>query len=124
MIEPSCTKEHQAPAIDKRLFAVKAIHTLIWAVFVAIISFILWSGVTGNISRYSWLAVAAVIGEGLVLIIFKGSCPLTLVAKRYSESSRENFDIFLPRWLAKYNKVIFGSLAGIGAALMIYKSLP
>ena len=37
-------------------------------------------------------------------------CPLTAIAARYTEDRRPNFDIFLPEWLAQYNKEIFGTL--------------
>ncbi len=107
---------------ERKLVVVKVIHTLIWYFFVAIILFILWSGVTDNLSIYTWLAVAAVVGEGLVLLIFSGSCPLTKVARRYSDSTDDNFDIYLPNWLAKYNKQIFGTLFFVGVVLMILRS--
>lgn len=106
-----------------KLSAIKIIHTLIWIVFVMIISFVLWSGITAHISVYTWLAVASVFVEGLVLVIFKGSCPLTKLAGRYSNSQKENFDIYLPNWLAKYNKLIFGTLFCIGLALILYRLL-
>jgi len=104
---------------EAKLILIKSIHTLVWIIFVAIIAFILWSGITSNISVYSWLAVASVFVETLVLVIFKGSCPLTKVARRYSDSFNENFDIYLPNWLAKYNKLIFGTLFFIGLVLML-----
>jgi len=102
-----------------RLVFIKSLHTLIWLIFVVIIAFVLWSGISANISVYSWLAVGAVLIEVLVLAIFKGSCPLTGIARRYSDSTSDNFDIYLPNWLAKYNKQIFGTLFCIGLALMM-----
>ena len=102
-----------------KLIFIKAIHTFIWVLFVSLIAFVLWSGITTNITVYSWIAVAAVIGEGAVLMIFSGRCPLTLIARRYSDSTRENFDIFLPNWLARYNKQIFGTLFCTGLLLML-----
>ena len=100
------------------LVAIKSIHSLIWVVFVWMITYILWSGISGNITLYSWLAAAAVICESLVLLIFKGSCPLTKIARKYSDSPKSNFDIYLPEWLAKYNKQIFGTLFCIGLLLI------
>ena len=108
---------------SKKLLFIKCIHTLIWVVFVLIIFFVVWSGITANISVYSWLAVAAVIGEGVVLLFFNGSCPLTVLAKRYSDSGKDNMDIYLPNWLAKYNKLIFGTLFCVGLVLMLYRLL-
>ena len=63
--------------------------------------------------------MGAVVGEGLVLAIFKMSCPLTLVARKYSNSQAANFDIYLPEWLAKNNKVIFTTLYLVGAVLVV-----
>lgn len=94
-------------------------HTFIWCLFVSVIMYVLWSGLTGNVSAYSWIAVALVVGEGLVLLMFKGRCPLTILARKYSDSEKDNFDIYLPNWLAKYNKVIFGILFAVGVVLII-----
>jgi len=90
------------------------IHTIAWAFF---------AGCIFAIPVYAWLGdvvVAAILCavvfiEVLVLVVNKWSCPLTHVAARYTEDRRDNFDIYLPLWLARYNKEIFGSLyvAGI-----------
>lgn len=109
---------------ETKLTLVKSMHTLIWVVLATIVLFVLWSGITANISVYSWLAVAAVATEGIVLLIFGGSCPLTKVARRYSTSAKDNFDIYLPNWLARYNKQIFGTLFLVGLVLMLIKTLP
>jgi hypothetical protein len=37
-------------------------------------------------------------------------CPLTPLAARYTDDRSDNFDIYLPLWLARYNKQIFGPL--------------
>ncbi|MFT7189365.1 MAG: hypothetical protein ACI9AV_002644, partial [Sediminicola sp.] len=36
---------------------------------------------------------------------------------------KDNFDIFLPNWLAKYNKVIFTTLFIIGLGLVLIRIL-
>ena len=106
---------------QKKLFLIKCIHTLIWFIFVIMIMYILWSGITGNSSRTSWLAVGAVSAECLVLALFRGRCPLTLIARKFSVSTKENFDIFLPEWLARHNKLIFGLLFFTGIILMLIR---
>ncbi|WP_372974396.1 hypothetical protein [Muriicola sp.] len=70
---------------------------------------------------YTWIGIGIIVGEGLVLLLFKMYCPLTVLARRYSDSERHNFDIFLPEWLARYNKVIFTSLFLLGLALVLYQ---
>ena len=107
---------------EYRLRKVKTIHTIIWSVLATIVLFIVWSGFTGNVSIYSWLSVVAVLLEGVVLMIFGGSCPLTKIARRYSSSRKDNFDIYLPNWLARYNKLIFGTLFILGLVMMALKS--
>jgi hypothetical protein len=57
-----------------------------------------------------------------VLGLNRWSCPLTAVAARYTDDRRANFDIYLPVWLAKFNKQIFGPLyvAGVVYAAARY----
>jgi hypothetical protein len=40
---------------------------------------------------------------------FKTMAFITVIARKYSDSTKDNFDIFLPNWLAKYNKLIYTS---------------
>lgn len=103
-----------------KLILIKSIHTLIWAIMVGIIAYVVYSGVSGDVTVYSWLAVAVVITEGLVLWIFKGKCPLTVWARNYSDSQKDNFDIYLPEWLARYNKLIFTTVFVVGLVLMLW----
>ena len=63
--------------------------------------------IVNKIDKFVWIGIALIIGEGIVLIIFKKMCPLTIIARKYSDSTKDNFDIFLPNWLAKYNKLIY-----------------
>jgi len=96
------------------LQAVKILHTLIWAFFAGCIIAIPIASLYGA-HRVAVGLVAAVFVEVLVLLFNKWSCPLTGVAARYTDDRRENFDIYLPRVLAKYNKHVFGTLYAAGA---------
>ena len=122
--EPCRAFEQAMKAMDstRKLFLIKLIHTVIWALFVAVIFYVLYSGFTDNVTVYTWIGIALVIGEGLTLLIFKMFCPLTLIARRYSDSEKENFDIFLPNWLAKHNKVIFTSIFVLGLIFVLYRT--
>ncbi len=101
------------------LKAVKAAHTAIWAFFVACIFGAPVAAWFGNFAL-SAVLVGFVALEALVLVVNKWSCPLTGVAARYTEQREENFDIYLPLWLAKYNKNIFTPLYLLGAAYSAY----
>ena len=104
-----------------KLLTIKVIHTVIWAFFVAVIFYVLYSGITNQINTYTWIGIFLVIGEGLTLLFFKMFCPLTLMARKYSDSEQDNFDIFLPNWLAKYNKIIYTSIFIVGLVIVFYR---
>lgn len=106
-----------------KLILIKIIHTLIWIFFVTVIFYIVYSGVTNRVNLLTWLCIGLVFLEGAVLLIFKMACPLTLVARKFSDSQKDNFDIYLPNWLAKYNKIIFTSIFTIGVVLAIYRTI-
>jgi len=91
------------------LTAVKLAHTAIWAFFVVCIASIPLAAWRGNHRIAGWL-VAIVALEVAVLLGNHMRCPLTNLASRYSDDRQENFDIYLPIWLARRNQVIFGAL--------------
>jgi hypothetical protein len=101
-----------------KLLYIKLVHTLIWVFFATLTFYILYAGVTGNINLYTWIAIGFIIAEGLVLLIFNKFCPLTLIARKYSDSQKDNFDIFLPEWLARHNKLIFSIIFVAGLTLI------
>lgn len=107
--------------MDKRLFYIKLIHTLIWFFYIFIIFYILYAGIYNKINFYLWVAVVLVIIEGIILIIFKWKCPITILGYKYDDNQEIGFDIFLPKWLAKNNKMIFSIIFIIGILIIIYR---
>ena len=103
------------------LFLIKLIHTVIWVILSSAVFYVVWSGFSGRLTPYSWIAAFAIAIEGIVLLAFHNKCPLTGIARQYSDSPKDNFDIFLPNWLARYNKLIFTLLFVVGLILMIYQ---
>jgi hypothetical protein len=95
---------------------VKVIHTVAWAFF---------SGCILAIPIAAWRAdfAVAIMLAGMVLVecvVLAANgmrCPLTDVAARYTDDRRDNFDIYLPVWLARNNKRIFGWLFVAGLLL-------
>ena len=101
------------------LRAIKIAHTLVWAVFAACIVAvpILTHARRPEISA-ALIALTPV--EVLVLVLNGWRCPLTAIAARYTADRSENFDIYLPAWLAKYNKAIFGALFVAGLLYTVF----
>ncbi|MDO6432686.1 hypothetical protein Q4E93_18920 [Flavitalea sp. BT771] len=104
-----------------KLWIVKLIHTAIWVFFNIVIFYLLYAVYSNKIDFRVWICIGLVLLESIVLLLFKMKCPLTLVARRYSDSTRDNFDIFLPEWLAKYNKLIYSIIFLISIAMLIYR---
>ncbi len=105
----------------QKLRQVKLLHTAVWAVMVTAIFQIIYSGWTGRISTLTYGAFGLMAFEGLALWYGKGACPLTPVARQYSDSPKANFDIYLPEWVARWNKEIFGTLLAVGVALVLWR---
>ena len=100
------------------LTTIKVVHTIVWAFFASCIVAIPIASWHGDHRIAAWLA-AIVSVEFFVLVLNGWRCPLTSVANRYTQDRRDNFDIYLPLWLARHNKLVFGSLyvAGVAFAL-------
>ncbi len=106
-----------------KLTIIKSIHTAIWIFFNIVIFYILFAAISGRIDRWLWLGYALVAVEGLVLAIFRFICPLTIIARKYSDSPKDNFDIYLPNWLARNTKLIYTSIVVIAILITIYQVL-
>lgn len=108
---------------DQKLFFVKLVHTIIWVFFVCVIGYVVYAGIYNQIGTTVWIAIGLVILEGIVILMNDGKCPLTDIGGRYTTDRNDAFDIFLPNWLAKYNKLIFTSIFAVGVVLVLYRVL-
>ncbi len=92
---------------------VKLVHTVVWAFFVGSILAIPAYALLRQFET-ALVFVGIVFMEGLVLVLNGWRCPLTDIAARYTSDRRDNFDIYLPEWLARHNKTIFTILYLLG----------
>jgi hypothetical protein len=92
-----------------RLTVVKVVHTIAWAFFAGCIVLIPIA-TAAHLLDTAAILIGVVFVEVLILLAFGWNCPLTLLAGRYTADRHDNFDIYLPNWLARYNKRIFGTL--------------
>lgn len=60
-----------------------------------------------------------VLVECVILAANRGRCPLTDLAARHTEQRADNFDIYLPLWLARRNQAIFGALFVSGELFLL-----
>ncbi|MCZ2459273.1 MAG: hypothetical protein LC128_06570 [Chitinophagales bacterium] len=108
---------------EGKLRMIKIAHSVIWVFFNVVIFYMLYAALANKIDKWLWIGYGLIFLEGLVLLIFRLYCPLTVWARKYSDSTKENFDIYLPVWLAKYNKLIYTSIVGIITAIVIIRLL-
>ena len=87
----------------------KVTHTIAWAFFAGCIFAIPVFAWRGSFNG-AVVLIAIVFVEVVIIVVNNWRCPLTGVAARYTDDRRDNFDIYLPLWLARHNKVIFGWL--------------
>lgn len=104
-----------------KLTIIKIGHTIIWIFFNVVIFYLLYAVIVNKIDKLVWIGVSIILMEGMVLLAFRNMCPLTLIARKYSDSSKANFDIYLPNWLAKNNKLIYTSIFIFIIIALIYR---
>ena len=108
---------------NTKLILIKSLHTLIWLFYNLVIFYLLYAVIGNKIDKWVWICVGLVLFEIIVLSVNKLKCPLTLVAEKYSDSKKDNFDIYLPNRLAKYNEIIYTIIFVISVLNLIYRLL-
>jgi hypothetical protein len=106
-----------------KLILIKGIHTLIWVFYNFVIFYMLYAAITGRLDSWLMICYGFVLLEGLILLTFRFVCPLTLLARRYSNDQNVNFDIFLPSWLAQHTKRIYTTLVVIIVVITLVQYL-
>ena len=100
------------------LTLIKLLHTVVWAVLAGSI---LMLAVLGTLRRFRWAAFLSglIVLECGVLVLNGGRCPLSDLAAKFTAERTDNFDIYLPNWLAKRNKTIFGAIFVAGELVVL-----
>lgn len=102
----------------RALVAIKVLHTAIWAFFAGCIVALPVAGWLGRF-RVAAVLTALILMECLVLAVNRWSCPLTDLAAKYTADRSPDFDIYLPLWLARYNKIVFGAVFILGELIVL-----
>jgi hypothetical protein len=86
---------------------IKAVHTLIWLVMTLSVFYIGFSVIRMEFRTLFYVSLILIGSEIIVIVVNSWKCPLTGIARRHTDDAAPNFDIFLPRIIAQYNKEIF-----------------
>lgn len=106
-----------------KLIGIKILHTIVWIFFNVVIFYMLYAVLANKMDKWLWIGYGLIVLEGLTLLVCKMYCPLTVWARKYSDSDKHNFDIYLPEWLAKYNKAIYTGIMGLIVILTVMRLL-
>jgi len=104
-----------------KLLTIKIAHTIVWTFYNGVMFYLLYAVIADRIDKWVWVCLGLFALEGSILLLFRNMCPLTVMARRFSDSKKDNFDIFLPNWLARYNKLIYSILLGISILILVYR---
>lgn len=107
--------------MNRPLVLIKVLHTLIWLFFNVVLAFMFYVVVTEQSTPLFWIGLLLIIIECIVLLSLNWTCPLTILARKYTEDRADNFDIYLPVWWARHNKTIYTILMVILTILYFYK---
>ena len=105
------------------LTVIKIIHTAIWVFFNIVIFYMLYAAIAGKLDIWLWAGFGLILLEAIILLAFKWYCPLTVWARKYSDSTKDNFDIYLPDWLARHNKTIYSAIIVVIIIITVYQAL-
>ncbi|HET8667077.1 MAG TPA: hypothetical protein VFM10_03790 [Terriglobales bacterium] len=105
-----------------RVTAIKLLHTAVWALLAGCVIALPVLAFRGQF-RLALILTLIIVCECAVLAANQGRCPLTDWAARFTDDRADNFDIYLPNWLARNNKVIFGSLFAVNEVIVLWRWL-
>ena len=112
---------YNSKEMNRPLVLIKLLHTLIWLFFNVVIVYMYYIVLTGQESPLFWIGLWLIVIECIVLLSLNWTCPLTILARKYTEDRADNFDIYLPLWWARHNKTIYSIAMAILVLLYLWK---
>jgi hypothetical protein len=105
------------------ILQIKLVHTLIFWFLSFCVVCVLYSGVAGRTSTWTWVAAGFILVEGVVLAACGWKCPLTILAERQGAVRGSVTDIFLPKRVADQIFPVCGTLYVVGLVLVLGRLL-
>jgi hypothetical protein len=102
---------------------IKVVHTVIFWILSLCTVYALYSGIAGRIGTWTWVAVALLAVESVVLVASGWKCPLTILAERQGAQQGSVSDIFLPKALADRIFPICGTMYAVALVLILWRTL-
>ena len=103
------------------IFFIKLVHTAIFFIMTTCVIVLFYTGIMNRLSGWTIIALVLVFIEGIVLILNKWKCPLTIWAEKLGAENGSVTNIFLPRWLADRLFTICAPLFVISCLILIIR---
>lgn len=99
---------------------IRLIHTAIW-IIMALSTFVIgYSVIRMKFDIAFFVSFGLIVAEIIIIVANAWTCPLTAIARRHTNDDAPNFDIYLPRTIAKFNKEIFSGILFIILLIYLY----
>jgi hypothetical protein len=114
---------HPTAPLSPAVLVWRAAHGLIAVGFLASIGYVWWCAVSGRRGPYLRPAIAALVGEGVLVVANRGDCPLGPVGDRIGDPV-PLFELALSPRAARRAVPTLGALTAVGLALLAARSRP
>jgi len=98
----------------------RIIHGLIAAALIASVGAIYYAAVTETHGIWLYMALGALLVEGIVVVLNKGNCPFGHISRQVGDS-KPFFELFLPPRIAKQMFKVNFVIVLIGCALLLIR---
>jgi len=104
--------------LGNKLFLVKSVHILLFIFMTLCVIYILFSSITKTYHWTLFIAIGAVLIEGIILMLNHWQCPLTNLAKKHGDEKGSVTDIFFPAWFVPHVFKTYAVLFVVGLVLL------
>jgi hypothetical protein len=99
----------------------RSMYALIAIGFMSSIGYVWWCALTGRRGRWLRLAIAALAGEGVLVVANRGDCPLGLFGDRIGDPV-PLFELVLPPRAARIAVPALGGVTALGVGVVAARS--
>ena len=107
----------------RSLVFIKSVHTAIFVVMNVCLAILILEVITDRISYLSWISIAALLTESVVLIACGWRCPISIYAQNIGVTDGQESDIFLPLWFTDRIPVVYGSILAVTLVFFVIRLL-
>ena len=111
-----------AAKLSRAAMSLRAFHTAIAAEQLLAIAYVWWCAITGRRERLLRIAVATLIGEGVLVAANRGDCPLGGLQERLGDPV-PLFELVLSPRAAKRAVPTLGAITAAGLVLLVVRGL-